>query len=78
MTALLKRSFLLLLALWLAGVSLRQSDAATAPAIKAAKLIVQPSVIELRGAQSDHGFIVTAVTADGSMFDVTARSKFSS
>ena len=78
MTSLVKRSFLLLLALGLAGVSLRQSDAATAPAIKAAKLIVQPSVIELRGAQSDHGFIVTAVTADGSMFDVTARSKFSS
>ncbi len=44
---------------------------------KPAKLIVQPNAIELRGANAEHGLLVTAVTADGRTTDVTPQAKFS-
>ncbi len=43
-----------------------------------AKLIVQPSAIQLTGAQAEHGLLVTAVAADGRTMDVTPLSRFTS
>ena len=43
---------------------------------KPAKLIVQPAIVELCGSQAEHGLLVTAVAADGTTADVTARSAF--
>lgn len=50
----------------------------TTPPVKAARLIVQPATLELRGAQAEHGLLVTAVTAEGRLADVTAAAKFTS
>ena len=43
---------------------------------KPAKLIVQPNALELRGANAEHGLLVTAVAADGRTIDVTAQAQF--
>jgi hypothetical protein len=50
-----------------------------APAsIKPLKLLVQPTEINLQGPDDFHGILVTAITDDGSTYDVTSRSHFSS
>jgi len=43
-----------------------------------ARLLVQPERIELRGADREHGLLVTLVDAAGRKQDVTRRSKFTS
>src|SRR5580765_3047831 len=43
-----------------------------------ARLVVQPSSLDLRGGEVEHGLLVTAVSADGSTRDVTAQSRFTS
>ena len=52
------------------------SFAAAAPRIS--KLIVQPSAIELRGADDEHGVLVTAFTPSGESLDVTKQASFTS
>ena len=69
-------AFFLLLASSL-GV-LTNGSAFAAESFKPVKLIVQPAALELRGAQSDHGLLVTAVASDGRLLDVTAQAKFAS
>lgn len=63
-----------LLAVGVAGVSLTH---AAVPS-KITRLVVQPSVMELSGAEAEHGLLVTAVGADGQLSDVTGWSQFSS
>ncbi|HEY0456917.1 MAG TPA: DUF1549 domain-containing protein, partial [Verrucomicrobiae bacterium] len=46
--------------------------------VKPANLVAQPSQITLSGPKDIHAILVTAVTADGSTYDVTARSRFTS
>lgn len=41
-------------------------------------LLIQPSNIELRGKDAEHGFLVTLVNADGSTEDVTEKAKVES
>jgi hypothetical protein len=48
------------------------------PDIKPVQLIVHPAGFTLDGANDLHGLLVTAVTADGSRYDVTARAQFRS
>lgn len=48
------------------------------PAIKPVRLTVQPSEIILNGSDDLHGILVTAITAEGNTYDVTARSQFTS
>ncbi len=43
-----------------------------------ARLAVQPAQLELRGADREHGVLVTLIGADGRQRDVTGRSKFAS
>src|SRR5205823_646537 len=45
---------------------------------KPARLVVQPSTLDLRRGEVQHGFIVTAISSDGSKIDVTSRSRFTS
>jgi hypothetical protein len=52
--------------------------AAPLQAAEPAKLIVQPDRIELRGPDTRHGILVTAVSADGRTTDVTRTAVFSS
>src|SRR6185295_14187145 len=46
------------------------------PSIKPIKLLVQPAEINLQGPDDFHGILVTAITADGSTYDVTSRAQF--
>jgi hypothetical protein len=48
-----------------------------APVTKVSKLIVQPAAIELRGADDEHGCVVTAITPAGDALDVTRLASFS-
>jgi hypothetical protein len=41
---------------------------------KTARLVVEPSSLELNGPQARHGFLVTAITPDGRTVDVTRRA----
>ena len=45
---------------------------------RVSKLVVTPSDMELRGADDEHGLIVTAVTTDGATIDVTSQARFTS
>jgi hypothetical protein len=64
-----------MLAVFLAG-SLIPALWAAPP--KISKLLVQPASIELRGADDEHGIIVTAITASGDSLDVTKQARFTS
>ncbi|HUR45371.1 MAG TPA: DUF1549 and DUF1553 domain-containing protein, partial [Candidatus Saccharimonadales bacterium] len=60
---------------WIAGAATRDP---APPSIKPAKILIEPSSIALHGPDDFHGIIVTAITADGSTYDVTSRSRFTS
>src|SRR5438105_719891 len=45
---------------------------------KPARLVVQPSALDLRSGEVKHGFLVTAITSDGATIDVTSQSRFTS
>src|SRR5262245_4193156 len=51
---------------------------AATPALAGSRLVVQPERIELRGADREHGVIVSRVGDDGRAEDVTRKAKFSS
>jgi hypothetical protein len=51
---------------------------AATPALAGSRLVVQPERIELRGADREHGVIVSRVADDGRAEDVTRKAKFSS
>lgn len=59
-------------------LALALSDPAEAARLRVARLSIQPQSIELRGAQAEHGLIVTAITTDGRRVDVTGLARFSS
>ncbi len=57
----------------------QQATAPPAPPIPAvAKLVVVPSRVELAEPAARHGLLVTAVAADGSPWDVTAKAQYTS
>src|SRR3954451_25371296 len=45
---------------------------------KAPRLLVQPSAIQLNAAGPEHGLLVTSIAGDGTVLDVTTRSRFTS
>lgn len=49
-----------------------------APLLAGSRLVVQPERLELRGADREHGVVVSRVEEDGRAVDVTRKVKFSS
>ena len=58
---------------WLACSGAAPAKAQSPPA---ARLVVQPAAIELRGPHATHAILVTAIAADGALADVTAMATF--
>ena len=59
----------------LAALTIFPARAAEAPPVR---LLIQPAAVDLADAREQHGFLVTAVLADGRTLDVTERAEFAS
>ena len=74
----LQRRVSLLLILGLCFLQPGSSAEAAAVPVKAARLVIHPASIELRGAGARHAVLLTAVTSDGREVDVTREARFTS